>query len=71
MPPNKSKDPLPNFSELKSKQAPAKLGAIELPDIRDSMKSKKSKETEETEDEDESLIPKIKRSDIEGFKKVR
>jgi len=70
MPPNKSKDPLPNFSELKSKQAPAKLGAIELPDIRDSMKSKKSKETEETEDEDESLIPKIKRSDIEGFKKL-
>eukprot|EP00814_Leptocylindrus_danicus_P020721 CAMPEP_0116019604 /NCGR_PEP_ID=MMETSP0321-20121206/9329_1 /TAXON_ID=163516 /ORGANISM="Leptocylindrus danicus var. danicus, Strain B650" /LENGTH=328 /DNA_ID=CAMNT_0003490193 /DNA_START=248 /DNA_END=1231 /DNA_ORIENTATION=- len=54
--------------------SPAKpIGALELPDIRDVVKRKMDTKTEsavdDDEDEDESK-PKIKRSDIEGLKKL-
>ena len=66
MAPSKSNEPLPKFSELGGS---SKLGAIELPDIRDARKSKKAGEDGDDE-EDEGFLPKVKRSDIEGVKKV-
>eukprot|EP00815_Leptocylindrus_aporus_P000135 CAMPEP_0116069426 /NCGR_PEP_ID=MMETSP0322-20121206/12294_1 /TAXON_ID=163516 /ORGANISM="Leptocylindrus danicus var. apora, Strain B651" /LENGTH=342 /DNA_ID=CAMNT_0003556815 /DNA_START=159 /DNA_END=1187 /DNA_ORIENTATION=+ len=65
MAPSKSNEPLPKFSEL---GVSSKLGAIELPDIRDARKSKKA--DEDGDEEDEGFLPKVKRSDIEGVKKL-
>jgi len=67
MAPSKSSEPLPKFSELGGS---SKLGAIELPDIRDARKSKNA-DDDGYDEEDESFLPKVKRSDIEGVKKVR
>ena len=70
MAPNKSNAPLPKFSDLANKPLSSPIGALELPDIRDAVKNKQSQQKAEEEEEDDTLLPKIKRSDIEGFKKV-
>ena len=71
MAPNKSNAPLPKFSEL-ANNTPPPIGVLELPDFRDVVKNKQMKQqNDEEEDYEDNLLPKIKRSDIEGFKKVR